>query len=369
MRLLNQITSWFINRQDHEFDEPDFQAGTPALTAKRFKELFVMHGIEISEIPEVKGFEDITLYDLHSDDRLLQKLTPTFLEKTAEYFGIEIEWLRSGDSRIYFQRNWYKNLPNFFEDLKAVDFNNIYDPFEIITTVDQLDKNSNESQPFTFILKKYMGNVGEKYIFRYYIETLWNWHHAPCRLQAKALATKYYQLTGRMITITKVSSEQLQKIACGYLPPHDLGLRNHKISFEEYGAAKLPHMQPFEIEEFDGVIKTIKDYEIESYTHEYVSNSAPDSSDVPSKNKGRKPSKVKKEIKDRFIAEFVSLIDSKELSADEAARRFFSSLQEFERVILFRSPKEYEKLTYEEALFLAERTLSGYYAQYKKGSM
>lgn len=369
MRLLNQITSWLINRQDHEFDEPDFQAGTPVLTAKRFKELFVLHGIEISEIPEVKGFEDITLYDLNSDDRLLQKLTPTFLEKTAEYFGIEIEWLRSGDSTIYFHRSWYKNLPNFFEDLKAVDFNNIYDPFEIITTVDQFDKNSSEYQPFTLILKKYMGQIGEKYIFRYYIETLWDWHHAPCRLQAKALASKYYQLTGRIITINKVSQKQLQNITNGCLTPHDLGLRNHKISFEEYGAVKLPHMQPFEIEEFDAVIETMKDYEIEGYTHEYVSNSAPDSSEVPSKNKGRKPSKVKRELKDRFIADFGILIDNKEISADEAARRFFSGLQEYERVILFRSPKDYEKLTYEEALFLAERTLSEYYARDKKVSM
>lgn len=230
MRIFNQLISWLAHRQDREFDEPDYQVGTPALTAKRFKELFVLHGIEISEIPEVKGFEDITLYDLYSDDRLLHKLTPNFLEKTAEFFGIEIEWLRSGDSMIYFQRNWYKNLPNFFEDLKVVDFTSIYDPFEIITTVDKFDKNSSEYQPFTLILKKYIGHIGEKYIFRYYIESLWNWHHQPCRLQAKALATRYYQLTGRTITISKVSQEQLQKIANGYLPPQDLGIMACSIS-------------------------------------------------------------------------------------------------------------------------------------------
>lgn len=368
MRIFNKLISWLADRYDHEFYEPDSEAGTTALTAKRFKELFVLHGIEVSEIPEVKGFEDITLYDLHSDDRLLQKLTPTCLEKTAEYFGIEIEWLRSGDSRIYFHRNWYKNLPNFFEDLKTVGFENIYDPFEIITTVDKFDKNSSEYQPFTLVLKKYMGRIGEKYIYRYYTETLWDWHHLPCRLQAKALATRYYQLTGRMITISKVSNDQLQKIANGYLPPQDIGLKNHRISFEEYGAVKLPHMQPYEIEEFDAIIETIKEYEIDSVLYKYNSKIEP----VEVENKplkrtaGRKIDKRKLEIKERFIELYHQKIQLGQISRSQAAKDFYEILTPDEEKILLRSAKDHDHLNDNQLEENIVRTIKDYYREYER---
>jgi hypothetical protein len=68
------------------YEEFDDQPATPELVAQRFKTLFNLHGIETAEIPEIDGFENITLHDLNSDDRLIQKLTPEFLHKTAERF-------------------------------------------------------------------------------------------------------------------------------------------------------------------------------------------------------------------------------------------------------------------------------------------
>lgn len=124
MKPWDYLFLWWDNRKQDKLNEGyDYEPATPDLVATRFKQLFSLHGIEVSEIPEIEGFEDISLYDLNSNDRLLQKLTPSFLRKTAEFFGIRIEWLRSGEPILYEHRSWYKSaLPNFFEDLKEIDF-------------------------------------------------------------------------------------------------------------------------------------------------------------------------------------------------------------------------------------------------------
>lgn len=104
------IYHWWLNQRhlkkiDAEFDH---KAATPELTAERFKLLFNRHGVETSEIPEISGFESVSLYDLNSNDRLLQKLTPEFLNKTANFFGVRLEWLRSGEPEMYYKCIWYK---------------------------------------------------------------------------------------------------------------------------------------------------------------------------------------------------------------------------------------------------------------------
>lgn len=349
----------------------DYQPATPELTAIRFKQLFNLHGIETAEIPEVKGFESITLYDLNSNDRLLQKLTPEFLHKTADTFGIRIEWLRSGEPELYQHRHWYKDsLPKFFDDLKEMDFEETYDPFCIITTQDKFDLRSSDYQPFILILRKKIAEVGDKDVYKYYLESVWDWHHPPCRLQAKGLATKYYQLTRRMVTIYKTSNDNFHRLSEGYIPPNNGLRRLHDISFEEYGALKLPHMKPYENFEYDAVLEEMKQYCIDGIDFSYIDTESQEKNEADySENKskaGRKPSKEKLDIKIRFIQTYQEKINKREISCARAAREYFANLDEKERVLLFRSATEYEPLTYEEAEKRAERTLTEYYAQKNK---
>lgn len=367
MNIWNHFLFWLYEHKSKKLNAGyEYQAATPELTANRFKLLFNLHGIEISEIPEVKGFESITLHDLNANDRLLQKLSTDFLEMTAEKFGIRMEWLRSGEPKLYSHRHWYKeSIVNFFEDLKEVDFETTYDPFIVITTRDIFDIDNPEYQPFILVLRKYLWTVGEKDIYKYYMESVWDWHHPPCRLQAKALATKYYELTRRIITMYKVNNDTFHKIIEGYIPPHDeLLMFNHKVSFEEYAAAELPHIQEYEQHEFNAVIRTMKDYRIDAITYRYIreSEDGEEAIATPKRKVGRKPSRERKEIKERYLEEFGRIISRGEISADKAARDFFKTLSEKERVLMFRSPREYETLTYEEAEERAERTLSEYYA-------
>jgi hypothetical protein len=351
------------------YEEFDDQPATPELVAQRFKTLFNLHGIETAEIPEIDGFENITLHDLNSDDRLIQKLTPDFLHKTAERFGIRIEWLRSGESNLYSRRYWYKNLKNFFEDLKEVDFEETYDPFFIITTREKLDVHDPEYQPFLVVLRKWLATLDDKDVYRYYTETEWDWHHPPCRLQAKALATQYYKLTRRMVTIYTTDMASFRKMAEGYLPPNVQLARNHKISLEEYGALTLNYREPYEQEEFDAIVETMREYEINDISYEYVSKTNQDSESAtrPKRKRGRRPDEKKKEIKDRFLEAYGKKIYREEISAAQAARDFFLTLSEEERAVLFRSPEEYKaQLSYEEAEHRAVRTLTDYYANQKQ---
>lgn len=330
--------------------------------------MFQLHGIEIAEIPELPGFQNITLHDLHSDEALLHKLSPDLLHETADKFGIRIEWLRSGDPAMYQHRHWYKgSIKDFFEDLKEVDFETTYDPFIVITTHEKLDVHSPEYQPFLLVLRKHLATLDEKDVYKYLMETVWDWHHPPCRLQAKALATQYYKLTHRTVTMYTVDQATFQQIADGYIPPGEDLARNYKISFEEYGALELAYMEPYEQDEFDAVVSTIKEYGLDEISHSYVTKATLEDSSAaaPKRPRGRKPDPKRKEIKERFMGAFAKRIYRGEISADQAAREFFAGLTEQERVVLFRSSKEYAELTYEEAEVRVHRTLSDYYANQK----
>jgi hypothetical protein len=371
--MMNPLDRLLLWREEAKFkkisDGFEQQPATPELVAKRFRQLFNLHGIQTAEIPEIDGYENITLHDLNADDRLIQKLTPELLHKTADRFGIRIEWLRSGEPTLYDNRHWYKDgLKNFFEDLKEIDFEETYDPFFIITTHEKLDVHRQEYQPFLLALRSRQTAIGEKDLYRYYIESEWHWHHPPCRLQAKALATQYYKLTKRMITIYTTDQITFQRVGLGYIPPNDNLARNHKISFEEYGALKLNHIEPYEKEEFDAVVETMKDYEIDEISYEYVKASPDNASSITQKGKpGRRPDEKKREIKERFMEQYAKKIFHGEIKADKAAREFFKSLPEDERAVLFRSRKEYvEELIYEEAEKRAERTLSDHYANQRQ---
>lgn len=371
MNPLHRLYFWRHERRLKKLNEGyDYQVATPELTAKRFKLLFNLHGIEVSEIPEVKGFESITLHDLNSNDRLIQKLTPEFLKKTATIFGIRIEWLRSGEPVLYRHRHWYKTrLKDFFEDLKEIDFENTYDPFIVLTTHDKLDVDNPEYQPFVLVLRKHIGIVDEKDIYKYYMESVWDWHHSPCRLQAKALATKYYELTDRIITMYTVESDEFYKITQGYIPPKDeLLMFNHKISFEEYATDELPHIHSFEVQEFTDISQTIKDYGLGEISYKYITSpvSGEEIKAPPKRKVGRKPSAEKKEIKERFVNYYLEIIRSgTKKSVASAARDFFNKLEPDEEQLLFRSQSDYKRKTTDELTENAERTLREYYAEYK----
>ena len=75
MRLLDRITNKALLLFFNLFEPKPkpTEPATPNLVAKRFRQLFVDHGIEETQIPRI--FSKITLDDLKSDESLLKKLT------------------------------------------------------------------------------------------------------------------------------------------------------------------------------------------------------------------------------------------------------------------------------------------------------
>ena len=59
------------------------------IVAHRFKQLFIDHGVELSQIPRI--FPNVTLDDLKSDEALLCRLNPRLLDKAASLFGVRVD--------------------------------------------------------------------------------------------------------------------------------------------------------------------------------------------------------------------------------------------------------------------------------------
>lgn len=271
MGIWDKFILWLYRKElDDSYIDEHAGESTPEGIIKRVKLLFKLHGVEEAEIPEI--YPEITLPDLQTDSLLLQKLTPDFLKKLSDFFQIRIEWLRSGEPCLFETRGWYKDQTvNFFEDLKSADFARDYNPFEIVTTKDKFNIQDPEHQPFILVIRVPVGYIDGRVIYRYMMESEWHWHHAPCRLGAKAIATRYYQLTHRMIPIYTVSKDNFKKLSAQLVTPYFDKKRNHEVSFEEYGALRFPHLEPYENHEYEAVIQELKDRRLDSCSYDYLS--------------------------------------------------------------------------------------------------
>jgi hypothetical protein len=281
MSLKDKFILWWYRKElDESYYDEHIEDPTLDVLIKRVKLLFKLHGVAETEIPEF--YKDITLKDLNSDALLIEKLTPEFLQKLADFFGIRIEWLRSGEPELFYTRDWYKDrTKNFFEDLKQTDFDLEHNPFEIITTQKSFDIQSEVHQPFILVIKIPIACIGDRMIYRYMVESEWHWHHAPCRLGAKAIATRYYQLTGRMIYIQTTTKDNFKRLSSQLVTPNFGKGMNHDISFEEYGALEFRHLEePYESFEYDAIIEEISYRGLEQIQYEYLKSENASSSRV-----------------------------------------------------------------------------------------
>ena len=94
-------------------------------------------------------------------------------------------------------------------------------PVRLITSAENLDSRADGYQPILIMLAEKIAEIGEKNIYRYYIDTEWSWNHSPCRLQLKAIAYQVYKKLRFPIPIFKIEHNVFEKIALGeYIPTH-----------------------------------------------------------------------------------------------------------------------------------------------------
>lgn len=303
---------------------------SPQLVSKRFRQLFVDHGIEETRIPRV--FPKITLEDLQSDSLLIKKLSPELINEVAELFKVKSDWLDGVDSTIYHAQTCYKQPKEFFEFLNRIEFGESDFPFRVITPVKKFDYKDDAHQPFSILFVEKIAELGDQDVHRYYIDAGWAWDHKTCRIQLKAMALLYWKHIKHPITIYTVPPdiyfeiENLQKIPYSYLT----GSLISDPSIEDYISNPELSVVAKEFEELPEVLKYIEEYKLNDLSMKDL-DSAKTANENHIDGEGlslqQKASRAKHEPISQLKRECVQFwLANQKLSNNEAARRFYQSL-------------------------------------------
>jgi hypothetical protein len=177
----------------------------------RFFELFRAHGIEPSQIPRV--FPKLTLKDLVNPESLINQLTPELIDEIAKLFNVRSEWLEGVDDTIYDFSSYYKEPKDFLEFFSQKYDDSYSAPLRLLTCVDELNYQSESVQPVLLIFLEKIAQIGEENIYRFHLDSEWNWAHPPCRLQLKAITKIVFKRYGKTVPIFKTNRENFELVA------------------------------------------------------------------------------------------------------------------------------------------------------------
>lgn len=289
-----------------------------------------------------------------------------------------MEWLEGEDERIYPYDSYYKQPKEFFKLFNSVKYEKFNYPIRLITSAEKLDFRADGYQPILIMLAEKVAEIGEKNIYRYYIDTEWSWNHSPCRLQLKAIAYQVYKKLRVPIPIFKIEHSAFEKIALGeYIPTHyvNSGFATDP-SLEDF--VLYPHQSRVskEHEDIANVLEYLENYKLNDCFNA-VNEDTPDQQPEESKNeklspkeKAKKAANVKNkaanEIKLRFIQEYAERIKAKGISQSKAAQTFYDTLPSEQEKQLARSSKDFEKSTNDEVRLNGIRTLQNAMRKYFK---
>jgi hypothetical protein len=374
MRLFNWILreSLTFIYSIKELRRNPIELPTPQLVAKRFRQLFIDHGVEETRIP--RFFPKITLEDLQSDSLLIKKLTPELINEVAKLFNVRSEWLEGVDNTIYLAQSCYKQPADFFTFLKTIKFGKSDFPFRVISSVEKFDYKDDSRQPFSIVYVEKIAELGDDNIYRYYLDAGWSWSHRKCRMQLKAMALLYWRDVKRPITFYKV--------------PHDIYLQIEELQLIPYPYLKGPLVSDPSVEDyisdpqFSGVAKeydelpAVLEYiQVNNLSELTIPKSTIDLSKTIEKagtkqakviKGGRAKNQLLSEIKELFLIQYSDRILKDEISSRQAAFEFYDSLNEDQEIILSRSARDYEKASPDERRMNAMRTLTGHFSKNKK---
>jgi len=368
-KIFNKIFMWLYGY--HESRPKPIEPATPQLVAKRFRQLFTDHGIEVTRIPRV--FPEITLDDLKSNNSLLKKLSTECIDKAAEFFKVRVEWLEGLDDVIYDHRSCYKRPELFFEFINSIKYDEWDFPFRVITPEKDFDRHNDDRQPFTLLYVEKIGEIGDEDICRYYLDEGWSWSHHPCRIQLKAMALLYWENARHPITLHTVPHDVYFQIEDSRKIPHQhLGALLSNPSVEDYIMSASDSVVSKESDELPAVLEYIQEHNLSELK---ISRSTINPNKTP-ENESSKQTRANKGgnaknqsltmIKDLFISQYGDQILKDDISARQAAFDFYDSLNEDQEMMLSRSPKDYVKASPDERRMNAMRILTAHFSKNKK---
>lgn len=352
---LNEFFKMWLSR----FRGSIFQSSAhqPPLVAERFIQLFNDHGVEVNQIP--RFVPDITLNDLASTESLLKKLTPDCLDSVAHLFGIEVAWLEGGSEQIYPPWSCYKDPQKFLDLLENIRPRSSDYALRIFTTASELNYESAESQPFIMVVCERINIDFQKPVYKYYVDTEWQWTEDICRLQLKSHALLYYQKLHCPIPIYKITQSDFDALSEWRCVPNTLinsGLLTTP-SFEDYILDNNQSVVAKEVQELPQVRAYVSEHQLalnlavepETFVTEIKAGNA--ISVMTSKN-----AKARYVELDAIKANFIQFHnETKSQNRTASAKTFFNKLDQRSKLTLVPT---YDERDLEATISKAVRTLT-----------
>ncbi len=196
--------------------EPD----NPLQVAKRFVELFDVHGVKRSQIPRFFG-HGLTLDMLKTDESLLANLSDEMLDAAAELFAVRREWLDGAEQRVYPRHDFYKH-PEAFEAFAAAISQRCTE-FDIYCWVLRKPQPAGGEFDTLLVIQEGIGYVGDRAIYRLHLCNNWIFQYWKSRAYLTAcIAIAWRQ--GWYVWGRDVEADWLDKVVDGnFLIGFDLG--------------------------------------------------------------------------------------------------------------------------------------------------
>lgn len=137
--------------------------------AARFVRLFEAHGVHRNQIPRFFG-HGIRLSDLQSDESLLLKLDESVLDDACGRFAVRRTWLDGVDLQVYPHHEFYKYPNDFARFIAQLRADN---PNGQIGGILVSPSRPTVNAPAILILQEYIGELGDKAVYRHHLCTGW----------------------------------------------------------------------------------------------------------------------------------------------------------------------------------------------------
>lgn len=156
------------------------KAADQQVVARRFVQLFEMHGVSRNQIP--RFFDNsLTLATVQDDAKLLEFLTSERLESAAKLFDVRLDWLEGATDEIYKDKgDFYKhpaNLAKFVDELLARSD----DVYGLLLVGDINRKGKDTACDAFLVIAEGVGYLGDKTIYRYHVCDAWVFSYWKCR--------------------------------------------------------------------------------------------------------------------------------------------------------------------------------------------
>ncbi|EHK9050403.1 hypothetical protein RH728_004178 [Vibrio vulnificus] len=139
------------------------------LLSTRLVSVFEAHGVHRNQISQVIG-HNLSLHDVSTDERLLEKLNDDILASTCQLFGVNRDWLDGASEKVYPTYDFYKHPQQFNEFLSELLAKCGHDNLDgVLLALDKIDRGAES----VLILQETLGLINDKPYYRYYLCNGW----------------------------------------------------------------------------------------------------------------------------------------------------------------------------------------------------